>query len=125
MKELTKAEEQIMQILWKQKKAFIHDIIEEIDPPKPAYNTISTIVRILVKKEFVGYKAFGKTHQYFPLIQKDTYKSFFMKNFMSSYFNGSIQNMVSFFAKDNNMDISQLDALLKEVKDDLKESNDE
>lgn len=119
MKELTKAEQQIMQILWEKKKGFVNDIIEEMPDPKPAYNTVSTIVRILVKKEFVGFKAYGKSHEYFPLIEKDTYRSFFMKNLMTDYFSGSFQKMVSFFAKENNMDMSQVDALLNEVKSDL------
>ncbi|MCR9252601.1 MAG: BlaI/MecI/CopY family transcriptional regulator [bacterium] len=119
MKELTKAEQQIMQILWEKKKGFVNDIIEEMPDPKPAYNTVSTIVRILVKKEFVGFKAYGKSHEYFPLIEKDTYRSFFMKNLMTDYFSGSFQKMVSFFAKENNMDMAQVDALLNEVKSDL------
>ena len=72
MKELTKAEDQIMQILWNLEKGFVNDIIEKMEEPKPAYNTVSTIVRILVKKEFVGFKAYGKSHQYYPLIDKDT-----------------------------------------------------
>ena len=73
MKELTKAEEQIMQILWRIKKGFVHDILSEMDEPLPAYNTVSTIVRILEKKKFVDYIAFGKTHEYFPLVSKKEY----------------------------------------------------
>ena len=124
MKELTKAEDQIMQILWNLEKGFVNDIIEKMEEPKPAYNTVSTIVRILVKKEFVGFKAYGKSHQYYPLIDKDTYRNYFMKNFMSSYFNGSLRKMVSFFAKENNIDINELDQLLQEVKSDI-DSNKE
>lgn len=124
MKELTKAEDQIMQILWDLEKGFVNDIIEKMEEPKPAYNTVSTIVRILVKKEFVGFKAYGKSHQYYPLIDKDTYRNYFMKNFMGSYFNGSLRKMVSFFAKENNIDINELDQLLQEVKNDI-DSNKE
>ncbi len=124
MKELTKAEEQIMQILWDKGKGFVNDIIAEMEEPKPAYNTVSTIVRILVKKEFVGFKAYGKSHEYFPLIGKDEYRSFSMKNLVSNYFNGSFQKMVSFFAKDNNMDLKELNELLNEVKDDLNDESD-
>ncbi|MGB3469105.1 MAG: BlaI/MecI/CopY family transcriptional regulator [Cyclobacteriaceae bacterium] len=119
MKELTKAEEQIMQILWDLEKGFVNDIIEKMDEPKPAYNTVSTIVRILVKKQFVGFTAFGKSHQYHPLIDKDTYRSYYMKNFMGSYFNGSLKKMVSFFAKENNINVRELDELMREVKNDI------
>ncbi|MDO6390271.1 BlaI/MecI/CopY family transcriptional regulator [Pontibacter sp. BT731] len=123
MKELTKAEEEIMQILWKLEKGFVKDILEEMPEPKPAYNTVSTIVRILEKKGFVGYNAFGKSHEYFPLVAEDKYKSFFLKNFMSGYFGGSFEKLVSFFAKDNNLDVKELDQLMRHVKDDLKEED--
>jgi len=82
MKELTKAEEQIMQILWKLEKGFVHDILDKFPHPKPAYNTISTIVRILEKKKFVSYIAFGKTHQYYPLISKKEYTRTYFKSFI-------------------------------------------
>lgn len=126
MKELTKAEEQVMQLLWKQEKAFVKDIIEEMPEPKPAYNTVSTIVRILEKKGFVGHNAYGKTHEYFPLISRKEYTKKFMKNFMRNYFSGSFQEMVSFFAKEDNMSLSDLDELMQDVKRDLEnEKNDE
>ncbi len=124
MKELTKAEEQVMKILWKLEKGFVHDIIEKMPHPKPAYNTVSTIVRILVKKGFVGYEAFGKTHQYHPLVDKDKYSKFFLSNFIGGYFGGSFQNMVSFFAKENDMDVNELDELLSKVKQNLKDQDD-
>ena len=119
MKELTKAEEQIMQILWDLEQGFVNDIIKEMPEPKPAYNTVSTIVRILVKKEFVGFKAFGKSHQYHPLVDRDTYRNNYMKHIMGNYFNGSLRKMVSFFAKENNINVQEMDELLKEVKEDL------
>ncbi len=125
MKELTKAEQQIMKILWEIEKGFVKDIIDKMPSPKPAYNTVSTIVRILVKKEFVGFKSYGKSHEYYPIIGKDEYRSFFMKNLVSDYFSGSFQKMVSFFAKEHNMDITELDELLNEVKDELKEENND
>lgn len=123
MKELTKAEEEIMQILWKLEKGFVKDIIEQIPEPKPAYNTVSTIVRILERKGFVGYTAFGKSHEYYPLVAEDKYKSFFLKNFMSGYFGGSFERLVSFFAKDNNLDVKELDQLMRHVKDELNEED--
>lgn len=123
MKELTKAEEQIMQLLWELEKAFVKDIIEQIPEPKPAYNTVSTIIRILEKKGFVGYKAYGKTHEYFPLVSRKDYTRSFMKNFMRNYFSGSFQEMVSFFAREDNMSLSDLDELMEDVKRDLQTEN--
>ena len=123
MKELTKAEEQIMQLLWDRKKAFVKDIVEQMPDPKPAYNTVSTIIRILEKKGFVGHNAYGKTHEYFPLISRKDYTRSFMKNFMRNYFSGSFQEMVSFFAKEDNMSVSELDELMEDVKRDLENEN--
>ncbi len=117
MKELTKAEDQIMQILWKLQKGFVKDIVEQIPEPKPAYNTVSTIVRILEKKGFVGYKAYGKTHEYFPLIAKEKYTRFYLNNLVKGYFNGSVQNLVSFFAKENKMDVQDIDLLMKQLEE--------
>lgn len=123
MKELTKAEEQVMQLLWKLEKAFVKDIIEQMTIPKPAYNTVSTIIRILEKKGFVGHNAYGKTHEYFPLITRKEYTRLFMKNFMRNYFSGSFQEMVSFFAKEDNMSLSDFDELMKDVKRDMQNDN--
>jgi len=116
LKELTKAEDQVMQILWKLQKGFVKDVIEEMPNPKPAYNTVSTIVRILETKGFVDHKAYGKTHEYFPLITKEKYTKFYLNNLIKGYFNGSFQNLVSFFAKENKMDINDLEKLLDELK---------
>lgn len=116
MKELTKAEDQIMQILWKLGKGFVKDIIEEMPNPKPAYNTVSTIVRILETKGFAGHKAHGKTHEYFPAISKDKYTKFYLNNLIKGYFNGSFQNLVSFFARENKLDARDMEKLLEEFK---------
>jgi len=120
IKELTRAEEQVMQILWKLEQAFVKDVIEKIPEPKPAYNTISTIIRILEKKGFVDHEAFGKTHRYFPLISKKEYTRAYFRNFLRNYFGNSFQEMVSFFAKDDQMSLSDLEELMKEVGKDLK-----
>ncbi|MDX8339565.1 BlaI/MecI/CopY family transcriptional regulator [Draconibacterium sp. IB214405] len=125
MKELTKAEEQVMQLLWQLEKAFVKDIIEQMPIPKPAYNTVSTIIRILEKKGFVGHNAYGKTHEYYPLISRKEYTRSFMKNFMRNYFSGSFQEMVSFFAKEDNMSLSELDELMEDVKRDIENENRE
>ncbi|GIL21755.1 MAG: transcriptional regulator [Bacteroidota bacterium] len=116
MKELTKAEDQIMQILWTIEKGFVKDIIDRLPEPKPAYNTVSTIVRILEKKGFVGYKAYGKTHEYFPLIAKEKYTRFYLNNMVKGYFNGSFQNLVSFFAKENDLNVSDIEKLMHELQ---------
>ncbi len=111
MKELTKAEEQIMQVLWKLGKAFVKEVVAELPEPKPAYNTVSTIVRILEKKEFVGYEAFGKTHRYYALISKKEYSKFFLKGFVKGYFSNSYKQMVSFFTKEDSMSLAEMEEL--------------
>jgi BlaI family penicillinase repressor len=116
MKELTKAEEQVMHILWNLERGFVKDIIEQFPEPKPAYNTVSTIVRILEKKEFVGYKAFGKTHQYFPLVPKETYTKYTANRLVDNYFDGSFKNLVSFFVRDNDMTVKEMDQLMQIIE---------
>ncbi len=111
MKELTKAEEQIMQVLWKQGKAFVRDIIDDLPEPKPAYNTVSTVVRILEKKGVVSHTAYGKTHEYFPLITKDDYKKTYLKSFMKRFFGNSFQEMVSFFASARDGSLRELEEI--------------
>lgn len=124
LKELTRAEDQVMQILWKLQKGFVKDIIEQMPEPKPAYNTISTIVRILESKGFIGHKAYGKTHEYFPLISKEKYTRFYLNNMIRGYFNGSFNNLVSFFARENKLNAQDMEKLLKELKDQGHEGND-
>lgn len=116
IKELTKAEEEIMQILWELDGGFVKDIIAQMADPKPAYNTVSTIVRILVQKEMVGNTAHGKSHRYHPLITKEEYSKYKMDNLMSGYFEGSFKNMVSFFVKKKQLDIKELDDILKIIE---------
>jgi len=116
LKELTKAEDQVMQILWKLEKGFVKDIIDVMPDPKPAYNTVSTIVRILETKGFIDHKAYGKTHEYFPVITKEKYTKFYLNNLIRGYFNGSFENLVSFFAKENDMGTADLEKLLNELK---------
>jgi len=123
MKELTKAEEQIMQELWLLEKAFVKEIVDKLPEPKPAYNTVSTIIRILEKKGFVDHYAYGKTHQYFPLISKTDYTKSYFKNFLSGYFSNSFQEMVSFFAKEDKMTLSDLEEIIKEAGKDLEPEN--
>lgn len=116
MKTLTKAEEQIMQVLWKLEKAFLREIIDELPVPKPHNNTVATIIKILVDKEFVGITIFGRTHQYHPLVSKETYSKSTMKSFVKGYFEGSFSNAVSFMVKENNLSVEDLEILLKQLK---------
>ncbi len=116
MRTLTKAEEQIMQVLWKLEKAFVKEIIEELPAPKPHYNTVSTLVKIMIEKGFVGYKAYGKSHQYYPLVSKEDYSKRTMKNFVKGYFEGSFHNMVSFFVKEKDISIRDLEQLVAQIK---------
>lgn len=115
MKQLTKAEEEIMQILWQLKKANVAGIIEQMPEPKPAYNTVSTIVRILETKGFVDHEKQGKGYLYYPLVEKETYSNQSMNKLMDNYFNGSFKSMVSFFMKKNDLDTKELESILKEI----------
>ncbi|HOI31261.1 MAG: BlaI/MecI/CopY family transcriptional regulator [Bacteroidales bacterium] len=111
MKELTKAEEQIMHELWRLEKAFVNDILEQLTEPKPAYNTVSTIIRILERKGFVGHEAFGKSHQYFPLISKKEYSQHLVKHLAGNYFSNSVKQMFSFFSREKKLSLSELEEL--------------
>lgn len=116
MKELTKAEEEIMQVLWQLGAAFVREIIEKLPEPKPAYNTVSTFVRILQQKKFVGHERHGKSHKYHPLISREEYTKTFMKSLVSRYFDGSYKQMVSFFTNDDNLSVTDLEQLINELK---------
>ena len=119
---LTRAEEEIMRILWQLKKAYVKDVIAEMPEPKPAYNTVSTIIRILEKKGVVSYKAYGKTHEYFPLITEDEYKRFEMKQLIGNYFEGSLPNLVSFFVNVHDLQPDEMDEILKLIETHKKEN---
>lgn len=116
-----------MQILWRLEQGFVRDIIDELPEPKPAYNTISTIVRILEEKGFVDHTAVGKSHRYHPVVHKDEYRKFYLDTLVTGYFGGSFDRLVSFFVKENNMSIAEFEKLLKTVQRNLNdpESNDE
>ena len=116
MKTLTKAEEQIMQVIWKLEKAFLREILDELPSPKPHSNTVATIIKILVDKEFVGLTVFGRTHQYHPLVSKEAYSKTTMKSLVKGYFEGSFSNAVSFMVKENNISLDELEILLKQLK---------
>jgi predicted transcriptional regulator len=113
MRDLTKAEEQIMLILWEMKEGLVKDVIDRMTPPKPAYNTVSTVIRVLEGKGFIDHKAVGNTHIYFPVISEEQYKHFAFDKVMNNYFENSYQSLVSFLVKEKNMDMDDLDELIK------------
>lgn len=113
MRELTKAEEQVMLILWEIKEGLVKDVIDKIQPPKPAYNTVSTVIRVLEGKGFIDHKAIGNTYIYFPLITEEQYKHFAFDKVMTNYFENSYQSLVSFLVQEKNMDVEKLDELIK------------
>lgn len=108
MQKLTNKEEEIMHILWRLQKAFVKDVLSEIKEDKPHYNTLSTIIRNLEDKGYVSHNAYGKTHQYFPLVEKEVYKKRFMNTAIENYFNSSYKNVVSFFAKEEKISADEL-----------------
>jgi len=120
MKELTKAEEQIMRVLWELGEAYVKDIVERLPRPKPAYNTVSTVIRILERKGFVGHEAFGKIHRYRPLIAKERYTQDYLRAFVRNYFGDSYQDLVHFFAKDRNLSVAELEDILKILRDEIR-----
>ena len=116
MKTLTKAEEQVMQVLWKLKEGFIRDIMDAMPPPRPHQNTIATLLKILIEKEFVGIRIFGRQHQYHPLVSKDSYSKASIRSLVKSYFGGSFSDAVSFMVKENNISVEDLETLLQQLK---------
>tara|TARA_R110002072_G_scaffold85225_4_gene193145 strand:+ start:23517 stop:23879 length:363 start_codon:yes stop_codon:yes gene_type:complete len=120
MKQLTKAEEDIMQVLWDLKEANVASIIEQLPKPKPAYNTVSTIVRILESKDFVDYRKEGRGHIYFPKVQKTEYSNQSLNKLVDGYFQGSFKSMVSFFMKKNDISISEMEAIMNEINKEKK-----
>lgn len=123
MTTLTKAEERIMKILWKIEKGFIHDILEHFPKPKPPYNSVSTIVRVLVKKDIVSFKKYGNTYEYYPLITKEEYRKGQMSRLLKDYYNNSLKQVVNFFSENKNLDVNEVEEvmrMLNEIKDQKK-----
>ena len=118
IKELTRAELEIMQILWQIERGFVNNILEIMPDPKPAYNTVSTIVRSLEKKGFVAHKSFGKSHEYYPIVDRQSYTKGFMNNVLDNFFGGSVGNMVSFLSREKSISLSEADEIIKMLKGD-------
>jgi len=116
MRELTKAEEQIMQVIWKLDAAFVKEVISELPTPKPAYNTVSTMVRILEEKGFLSHEVFGKSHRYHPLISKSAYRKFATGKLLKGYFGGKAENLLSYFARENDLTIEEIEDLLQHAR---------
>ncbi len=115
--ELTRAELEIMQILWNREVGFVNDILEDMPHPKPAYNTVSTIVRILEKKGFVGHRSYGKSHEYYPIIDRDAYTGGFMSSVLNNFFGGSASRMMSFLSSNNSISVEEVDEILNLLND--------
>lgn len=119
MNRLTRAEEQVMQFLWEMGEGMTKDVISRFPDPKPAYNTVSTVIRVLEKKGFVEHKAYGKTHVYYPVVEKEAYARIQFMGFMKDYFNNSFPRMAAFFAREKNIDISEMEEILKMTEEEI------
>ena len=113
MATLTKAEEQVMQILWNEQEGFVKDLLQHFPKPRPAYNTVSTIIRILEKKGFVDHRSYGKSHQYYPIVSRDQYRNERFTSLMKNYFNNSMQQVLSHFGKSGSLNMKEADEIIK------------
>ena len=120
MKTLTKAEEQVMQQLWDMEAAFLRELVDSFAEPRPAYTTVSTMVRILIEKEFVGFKKYGSNRRYYPLLSREEYLKGQFKGVLSSYFQGSFSKFASFYTDDEKFSLEELEEIEKIVKDQIK-----
>jgi BlaI family transcriptional regulator, penicillinase repressor len=119
-REFTRAEEQIMHLLWDKGSGLVHDILKEFPDPKPAYNTVSTIIRILEQKGFVGHKAYGRTYEYFPLITKKEYTKTYFRSFVANYFGNSFKSVASFFTAEENLSIEELEEIRQLMEEEIR-----
>jgi predicted transcriptional regulator len=116
IKDLTRAEEQIMQVLWQLEKGFVKDVLDVLPEPKPAYNTVSTIIRILETKGFVDHNAFGKSHEYYPVVSKEQYKNFAADKLLTGYFDNSVNRILSFFVNKEKINLKEADEIMKLIE---------
>jgi BlaI family transcriptional regulator, penicillinase repressor len=123
MKKLTQAEEEVMQIVWEFEKALIKDVLTKFPDPKPNYNTVATVLKVLEKKGFVSHKAYGTTYEYFPVVLKDEYAKSHFSDFVKNYFNNSFPKLATFFAQDNNLSIKEMEEILKITRQELEKSD--
>jgi BlaI family transcriptional regulator, penicillinase repressor len=119
MKELTKAEEQIMQYLWKIDKGFLKDIVDQFVEPRPAYTTVSTVIRVLVKKGFIKFNTYGKLHEYYPAVNKKEYSKKFLKSWIGDFFGNSNKKFVSFFMQEEELDLTDLEEMKNLIEEEI------
>ncbi len=119
MKEITKAQEEILKALWKIKEGAVSDVLDKIKEPKPAYNTVATVIKVLEKKDYVSHKTFGKTNVYYPLITENEYAKNILKDTAKGFFNGSLNQMVSFFVKNKDLSINELEELKNMIEQEI------
>jgi BlaI family transcriptional regulator, penicillinase repressor len=122
---LTRAEEEVMQVLWEIEKGMVHDLLERFPDPKPAYNTVSTIIRILEQKGFAGHKAYGRTHEYFPLVSKEEYSRSSLRSLIRNYFGNSYGTLASFFAKGENLSLKELEEIRQVIGEEIRKQQEE
>lgn len=120
MKEITKAQEEILRALWRIKEGAVSDVLDVLAEPKPAYNTVATVIKVLEKKEYVSHKTFGKTNVYYPLMSKNDYAKHILKDTAKGFFNGSLNQMVSFFVKNKDLSINELEELKNMIEHEIK-----
>ncbi|HNQ36758.1 MAG: BlaI/MecI/CopY family transcriptional regulator [Prolixibacteraceae bacterium] len=116
MHKLTRKEEELMKILWKLKKGFVKDLVDQYPDPKPHYNTISSLVRLLQEKGIVGYTQYGNTYEYYPLVSREEYRKSFMKGVISDYFDNSYKNAVAFFVNEKGLKPEELEEILRMIR---------
>ena len=122
MKEITKAQEEILKALWAIKEGAVSDVLETLEEPKPAYNTVATVIKVLEKKGYVAHKTFGKTNVYFPLVSESEYAKYILKDTVKGFFNGSLNQMVSFFVKNKDLTITELEELKDMIEQEIKKT---
>lgn len=123
MKEITKAQEEILRALWKTKEGAVSDILDALADPKPAYNTVATVIKVLEKKEYVAHKTFGKTNVYYPLVSEKDYAKHILKDTAKGFFNGSFNQMVSFFVKNKDLSVNELEELKNMIEQEIHNKN--
>jgi len=113
----------VMQILCNLEKGFVKDVIDRMPEPKPAYNTVSTVIRVLEKKEFISHRQYGNTHEYYPVVQRDEYAKVHFNGYLANYFNNSFPKMAAFFARENNLSMLELEEVMRLTEEELKKTN--
>lgn len=119
MQELTRAQEEILKVLWEIEEGVVADILGNLPDPKPAYNTVSTVVKVLERKGYVDHKAYGKTHVYFPLVDRKKYAQYVLKDSLKSFFNGSVKQAVSFFVQHKDASLTELEEIKQLIEKEI------